>query len=138
MANLDINLIAVLAAAVVTFALGALWYSPLLFAKQWAAAHGFTPEKVEAMRKRAGPAYGVTFVCWLAMAAALAVLTRRIGVDSVLGGLKLGSLCWAGFAVTLGLSGHMFSERRLPAYLIDSGYQLVSLLGMGVILAIWQ
>jgi len=138
MANLGINLIAVLAAAVVTFALGALWYSPLLFARQWVAAHGFTPEKVEAMQKRAGSAYGVTFVCWLAMAAALAVLTRRIGVDSALGGLKLGALCWAGFAATVGLSGHMFSERRLPAYLIDASYQLVSLLGMGVILAIWQ
>ncbi len=138
MAYLDINFIAVLAAAVGTFALGALWYSPLLFAKAWVAAHGFSPEQVEAMRKNTGPAYGVTFVCWLAMAAALAVLTRRIGVDSVLGGLKLGALCWAGFAATVGLSGHMFSERRLPAYLLDTGYQLVSLLGMGIILAIWQ
>lgn len=137
MANLDINFLAVLVAAGATFALGALWYSPLLFARQWVAAHGLTPEQVEAMRKSTGPAYGVTFVCWLAMAAALAVLTQRIGVDTALGGLKLGVLCWAGFAATVGLSGHMFSERRLSGYLIDTGYQLVSLLGMGVILAIW-
>ena len=136
MAYLDINFLAVPVAAVVTFALGALWYSPLLFARQWVAAHGYSPEQVEAMRKHTGPAYGVTFVCWLAMAAALAVLTQRIGVDTVLGGLKLGALCWAGFAATVGLSGLMFSEKRLPAYLIDAGYQLVSLLGMGVILAI--
>ncbi len=137
MANLDINFLAVLVAAVVTFALGALWYSPLLFAKQWVAAHGFSPEQVEAMQKNTGPAYGVTFVCWLVMSAALAILSHRIGVDTALGGLKLGALCWAGFAATVGLSGLMFSDKRLPAYLIDAGYQLVSLLGMGVILAIW-
>jgi hypothetical protein len=135
--GLDINILAVLASAVATFALGALWYSPLLFAKQWVAAHGFTPEKLEAMRKGSGPAYGVTFLCWLLMSAALAVLTHRMGIRSVLGGLKLGALCWAGFAATVGLSGQMFSGRRLAVFLIDAGYQLASLLGMGVILAIW-
>ena len=138
MAALGINLLAVLVAAVVTFALGALWYSPLLFAKAWVAANGFTPEKVEAMRKGAGKAYSVTFLCWLVMAAALAVLIHRLGVNTAIGGVKVGGLCWAGFAATVGLSGLVFSERRPAAFLIDTGYQLVSLVGMGVILSLWQ
>src|SRR5690242_19710402 len=33
-----------LVAAVVAFLIGGLWYSPVLFAKQWIAAHGFGPE----------------------------------------------------------------------------------------------
>jgi Protein of unknown function (DUF1761) len=133
-----INILAVVAAAMATFALGAVWYSPLLFAKQWVAAHGYTPEKLAAMRKGAGPAYAVTFACWVVMAAALALLAHRLGVQSALGGLKLGALCWAGFAATVGLSGHVFSERRLAVFLIDAGYQLVSLLAMGVIVALWR
>lgn len=137
MAGLGVNVLAILVAAVATFALGALWYSPLLFAKQWVAAHGFTPEKLEAMKKGAGPAYGVTFLCWLVMAAALGVLTHRIGIHSALGGFKLGVLCWAGFAATVGLSAHVFSERKLAVFVIDAGYQLVSLLAMGIILALW-
>ena len=137
MAGLDINILAVLVAAVATFALGALWYSPLGFAKQWVAAHGYTPEQLAAMQKGAGRAYGVTFVCWLVMALALGILTHRIGVHSVPGGLKLGVLCWAGFSASVGLSAHVFSGRRPAAFVIDAGYQLVSLLVMGVILALW-
>src|SRR5207253_9570578 len=41
------NVLAVLVAAVLTMVLGAVWYSPVLFAKQWMHAHGYTPEKLE-------------------------------------------------------------------------------------------
>lgn len=34
--------------AVAAFAVGAVWYSPLLFAKQWMQVHGHTPEKLAA------------------------------------------------------------------------------------------
>ena len=36
-----VNVLAVLTAAALTFGLGALWYSPLLFARRWMAAHGY-------------------------------------------------------------------------------------------------
>ena len=35
MAHADINWVAVMVAAFVAYVLGALWYSPALFAKQW-------------------------------------------------------------------------------------------------------
>ncbi len=138
MAGLGINLLAVLVAAVATFALGALWYSPLLFAKAWMTAHGFTAEQLQAMQKDAPRAYTVTFLCWLVMAAAVAILAHRIGIQTALGGLKLGALCWVGFAATVGLSGHVFSDRRIGVFIIDTGYQFVSLLAMGVIIAVWR
>lgn len=40
----EMNLIAVLVATVVSFAFGALWYSPLLFIKPWARAAGVDPD----------------------------------------------------------------------------------------------
>ena len=138
MTAFDINILAVLVAALVTFALGALWYSPALLGKQWATAHGYTPEKIQAMRKAAGRTYGVSFICYVVMAAVLAIILHRIGVQTVLGGVKMGALCWLGFAATIGLTAHVFSERKLAVYLIDAGYQLVSLLGMGIILAVWR
>src|SRR4026209_195631 len=36
-------------AALIAFLIGALWYSPVLFAKAWVRANGFTPEKLAAM-----------------------------------------------------------------------------------------
>lgn len=135
---LEINFLAVLVSAIATFALGAAWYAPALFGKQWVAAHGFTPERVEAMRKGAAKAYGTTFVCWVVMAAALAVLMHRIGVDTLAGGVKVAALCWVGFSGTVGLSAHVFSDRKPAAFLIDGLYQLVSMLVMGIILALWH
>ena len=35
-----INFLAVIVAALAAFGLGAVWYSPLLFAKQWVAFNG--------------------------------------------------------------------------------------------------
>jgi hypothetical protein len=51
MEEFQLNFLAILVAAVAAFVLGALWYSPVLFAKQWMKAHGYTPDKLEAMKK---------------------------------------------------------------------------------------
>jgi hypothetical protein len=138
MAELGINYLAVLVAAVATYALGMLWYSPALFGKAWQTAMGLTPEQTAAMQRGAGRAYVVTFVCWLVMALAVAILVRRTGLHVLLGGVKIGVVCWGGFALPIGLSGLMFSGKRPAGFLIETGYQLVSLLGMGIILALWQ
>src|SRR2546428_12300407 len=52
MPTANVNVLAVIVAAVATFILGAVWYSPVLFAKQWMQAHGYTPEKLEEMKRR--------------------------------------------------------------------------------------
>lgn len=133
-----VNYLAVLVAAVAAFALGALWYSPLLFAKRWVAAHGYSPEKVAEMQKDAPRAYGVSFVCFLVLSFCLAILVGRIGVQTALGGVKLGGLCWLGFAATLGLTANVYSDKKIETFVIDAGYQLVYLLLMGVILSVWR
>ncbi len=138
MSHLYVNFLAVLVAALASFALGALWYSPALFAKQWMKAHGLTQAKVKAMQKDAAKAYGVTFACQLVLAYALAVLISMLHVVALLTGLKLGILCWVGFAATLGLMAHMYSGKALAAWLIDAGYQLIYILLMAAILTAWH
>lgn len=138
MGYLNINILAVIVAAVLAFGLGALWYSQFLFGKQWAAAHGHTPEKLEAMRKGMGKAYTVTFASQLLMAAAMAVLIRMTHIQSLVGGPKLGLLLWAGFVANVGLSSHMFSDKHIKAYLLDAGYQLAYLVIMGLVLTAWR
>lgn len=133
-----IHWLPVIGAAVAVFAIGALWYSPMLFGKAWAKAHGHTPEKIEAMRASMGRAYGVSFLCYVVMAAAMAILIKRMDVIYVRGGVKLGALIGFGFAATIGLTANMFSEKRLAAWLIDAGYQIVYLMVMGAILVAWR
>ena len=134
----SIPVLPVVVSAVVVFLLGALWYSPILFAKPWMRAHGHTEEKLREMQTRAGRAYALSFVCYLVMAVAMSILLHRVGVVSVLTGVKLGALLGFGFAATISLTANLFSDKPLSAYLIDAGYQVVYLVVMGAILAAWR
>lgn len=138
MGNLQINFFAVVVAAIAAFALGALWYSPVLFAKVWMEAHGYSEATLEQMKKTASRAYAISFVCYLVMATVMAVLIDMIGIQRVVGGVKLGVLCWVGFAATIGMTANAYSDKRFSVYLIDAGYQLVYLALMGGILAFWR
>jgi Protein of unknown function (DUF1761) len=138
MPQVHINYIAVVVAAAIAFAIGGLWYSPLLFAKQWMKAHGYTEEHVTEMQKSAGKAYAISILCHLLIALAIAVLVGYLRLALCVQGLKLGLLIWGGFAFPLGLMANVFSDKRITAFAIDGGYQLVYLLIMGSILTVWQ
>lgn len=131
-----LNYLAIFVTAVVIFVIGALWYT-VLFGKQWLAAHAYTPEQLEGMKKEAGKAYGLSFVCYLVLAAVMELLVGRMGVHTAMGGVKLGLTCWLGFVATIGLTANLYSNKRFATYLIDAGYQLVFMVVAGVILAIW-
>lgn len=132
----ELNYLAILVTAVVIFAIGALWYT-VLFGKQWLAAHGYTPEQVEAMKTRMGMTYGLSFVAYLVLAAVMDLLIVRLGITEAIGGVKLGVICWLGFLATIGLTANLYSNKSLVTYLIDAAYQLVFMVAAGVILAVW-
>ena len=133
----EVNFLAVVVAAFAAMALGAVWYGPLL-GKAWMSAHGYTPERLEEMKKGMGKAYGLSFVCYLVMAAVLAYLLAWIGAVNVWTGAWIAFVCWLGFAATIGLTAHLFSDRRPATYFIDVAYQLVYMLAMGAILGAWR
>ncbi|HYU91183.1 MAG TPA: DUF1761 domain-containing protein [Gemmatimonadales bacterium] len=139
MPTANINILAVLVAAVLTFVLGAVWYSPVLFAKQWMAAQGYTSEKVEEMkRKGVSRAYAVSVLCYLVTAYVMALLASYTNSTTLAQGLWLGFLTWLGFAATVGLTANMFSEKPIAAWVLDAGYQLSYLVLMGVLLSLWR
>jgi hypothetical protein len=129
--------LSVLLAAVVAFLLGALWYSPLLFAKAWVRAQGHTPEKVAAMQAKAARTYASSFVAFLVIAAVLRVFLAHLGVDSVHEGAGWGFHAWLGFAAPISFTAHLYSDKPAAAFLIDTGYQLVYLTLMGAVLGMW-
>src|SRR5262245_36635893 len=103
MPQVHINYLAVLVSALLAFAIGGLWYSPFLFAKQWVNAHGFTEQQVNEMQKGASTAYGISLVCLVLIALAMAVIAGYLHLEWFIQGLKLGLLGWGGFAFPLGL-----------------------------------
>ncbi len=132
----DVNFLAVGLATVLAFVFGALWYSPLLFAKPWMAAHGYTAEQVKEMQSGMGPTYAISFICWAIMATVLAMIAPHFG-EGVGAIFHIGVMLWFGFSATIGLTNNRFSGKPLNLWLIDAGYQLGSVAIMAVVLGLW-
>ena len=127
----------ILAAAVVAWLLGAVWYSPLLFAKAWVRANGYSPEKVAAMRANAARTYAGSFVAFVLIAYILHLFLSRLDATTLGAGAGWGFHAWVGFALPIGFTANLYSDKPLAAFLIDAGYQLLYLTAMGAILGKW-
>lgn len=136
---MGINLLGVLAAAVACMVIGFLWYSPFMFAKPWMALMGIDPNdkaKLDAMKKSAGPMYGVAFVCSLLSAALLAKIFALLGITTIMIALKYGLVVWAGFVMTVQLTGALFGGKPIKLFAIDTSYQLVCYLVTAIIVVL--
>lgn len=138
MPDMDVNWIAIIVAAVAAFGLGALWYSPVLFGRQWMAAHGHTPEKMQAMQADMPKTYGFSFITYVIMAMVLALLMGLAGAATMIQGIVLAVLAWLGFGFTIGLNTNLYSDKPASAFMIDAGYQFVHVIVMGAILGAWR
>ena len=132
----SVNYLAIVAAVVLNMALGALWYSPLLFARPWMAANGFTEEQIRA--EGAGIGYGVSVVVSVVLAFAVALLAEAVGADMAVEGLLLGLLVGVGFVATTAGVNYVFESRPRNLYLINAGYPVVSLALIGLLIGAWQ
>lgn len=130
----QINYLAVVAAAVSTFLIGGLWYSPLLFEKPWRKANGFGENDVKGGE---GKIFGLAFLFSLVMAANLAAFLA--GPDTTVSwGATAGLLAGFGW-VALGIAIVALFERRPWSYiLVNGGYFVVAFTVMGAILGAWR
>lgn len=131
-----INLLAVLIAAIINMVLGMLWYSTFMFGKLWIASLGKTDEEFK--NNSPGPLYMINTIGSLVIAYVLAHFVIYTQAANVVQGAQLGFWIWIGFIVTTLLPVYLFEMRPKRLYFIYIGYQLVSFVIMGIILAIWK
>jgi hypothetical protein len=135
-----VNWLAILACAVACMVVGFLWYSPVLFAKPWMREMGYDlndKEKMDAMRKSAGPAYGASFIASILTAFILQMFFHWLGVGGAVAGMLVAFHVWLGFVATVQLTGVLFMKQSMKLYAINTGFQLVCYLAMGAILGMW-
>jgi len=138
---MGVNLWAVLVSALATMVIGFVWYSPLLFATPWMTLMGYDPNdkaKIAELQKSAGPSYGLALIASVLSAAVLGKLISVTHITSALYGVKMSLAVWLGFVTTVQLTNSLFARQRARLYLINTGYQLVCYVVMGVILATWR
>jgi hypothetical protein len=131
----QINWLAVTAATLSTFALGAIWYSPALFGKAWMRANRLTEADLKG--RNMGMVLGLSFVFSFLMAANLAAFLGAPTIDARMAGVY-GFLTGFGW-VALGLAIiALFEARPWPYVLINGGYMSVAFTLMGIILGAWR
>ena len=132
---LPINWLAVLVAAIIRMAVGFAWYSPPLLLKPWQAVTGVTPES---MRAGLGKAMVVDVIASLIMSFALANIIVGAGITDWLNGALAGFWVWLGFMATLMVSLWGYENRSLKLIAINLGNNLIALVLMGALLAVWR
>ncbi|HSX02407.1 MAG TPA: DUF1761 domain-containing protein [Candidatus Saccharimonadia bacterium] len=111
---------------------GALWYSPLLFAKQWLQALG---KKRSDMPGNDPALYLTPLFSTLVLVVVLASLVSSLGAVGWTAGALLGFKLWLGFVATTALINRVFQGGSMRLYIIDMGYHLVGFAVAGAILA---
>ncbi len=143
----DVNLLAVLVAAIVPMIVGFLWYGPL-FSKRWLALMETTEEEI---RKNFNPlkTHGASFVLALVTAFILAQLFAQMGgsesVSSMAGsagnamvGVHLALMALIAFVLPVSYQSWAYEGRKAGLFWLNLGYNGVSLIGQAVVIAVWS
>lgn len=125
----DINWLAVITVTVLSFVLGALWHSSLLFGKAW-------KEDIKSHPNMNFPiVFGVSvignFITLLALTAFIG--TNATLTEGIIKGLIV-SIFWISSAIGV---TYLFAGRSFRLFLIDAGYYVVLFAIAGLILAAW-
>ncbi len=135
-----VNYLAVLVAAVASYTLGALWYSPFLFGKLWMSLSGFSEDKLNQMKEKTNlkQSYALGFISTLLSAMVLAYFMDLTGLFGLGSGILLGVLAWLGFTATTEVGGVLWEQKSWKWFLLQTGHSLAGLVVMGLVLGAWK
>lgn len=138
--NANVNIWAVLVAALATFLLGGFWYSPALFGKLWAREAGVDPAAVEKKAEKKGQKHPamVFFLAYVFSVIAAYALAVLLGPNpETVPAVKLGLMVGACFVATSFGINYQFAGKSFLLLLIDGGYHIVQFVLFGLILGVW-
>lgn len=134
METMDLNYWAILVAALSTFLIGGLWYSPAVFGKAWMKENGLTEDELK--KGNMAKIFGLAFLLGLIAAINLAMF---MGPESnPMMGALWGFLAGFGWVATFVGMHYLFEHKSFKLFLINAGYSIVALTVMGLILAAWK
>ena len=132
----EVNYLAVFVAALASFAVGGLWYSPLLFVNPWMAEIRMPADHAKTSPPPMARLYATAFATALVASLAMAVLLIPTHHHSLAIGLRrgfAGGLCWVAMAFA---SSYAFEGKSLRHWAINAGFFVVQFTVMGAILGL--
>ena len=132
----SLNHLAILVSAIILWILGAIWYSPALFAKPWMQILGLKKEE----NKKSFLYLGMiaSFVGDVLLSFVLAHIIVWSHATGFWWGALVGILVWFGFFASPSLPQSLYEGRPFKLFAINSGYWLLGLFIVGGLLASWR
>jgi hypothetical protein len=132
----NLNHWSILVSALILWFLGAIWYSPVLFAKPWMAmVHVPTGE---GKKKSMMAGMIASFLCDLVLSYILWHAVNWAHADTWMMGALVGLLLWIGFIAAPSLPQGIYEGRPFKLFAINAGYWLVGLVICGGLVAVWR
>ena len=148
MENIHVNITAIIVAVIANFVLGFIWYTPL-FGKRWAKEHGFDmtqkPPSSALIKGMAFMIIGSFLTAWVFahnMAAwnIVQLTPAPEGVEHMPPMTPMGNVMssaiftWLGFFLPVDLGRVAWERKSWTLFFIDTGYHLVSMFVMAIVL----
>jgi hypothetical protein len=128
----ELNIVAILVAAILNMLIGAVWYSRPLFGKQWMAYLGFRDDE-----PGVSPwTYVIVFVLGLIIAVFMAMFLQ--GSAGAMEGLLYGAVIGFGIVIPTILTHYLMEHRKAGFMLIIAGHELLLFLVYGALLGGWH
>ena len=121
----QLSILAIILAVIANMIIGALWYSPVLFAKIWMKSLGKSMEELQTSNANIG--YGLTTLAGIISAIVLSLFISMLDSVTIGGGALIGFLAGVGIASARELSPTFFEGRKYTLFFISAGYHTVSL-----------
>jgi hypothetical protein len=129
---MELNWLAVIAAALSSFPLGFLWYGPL-FGKLWQREIGKSAEQLKSGNM--GVIFGGAFVLALIQSATFAAFLGAEPLPNAAFYGLIAGLCWVGAAFGV---QDLFERRSWKLSAINAGYNAVAFTLIGAIIGAWH
>ena len=140
MFEFEVNYWAVLVAALAQFVLGALWYSPALFGKQWMKMIGLTEamvKKAKAKNKGMAGQMITGFLAAIVTAFVFAMLLPMLGATDWVTTLQAVFWLWLGFVGATSVDVVLWENRPASLWFLNNAYRFIAFYVMALVLVYW-
>lgn len=126
----------ILATVLTNMLTGALWYSPVLFGKQWMVLINKSPEEIS--KEDGNKAMMLGLIPAIFTSVFLYLLLSICNATTLWDGLAIGMIASVGFASMTLLNHVIFEGRPFKLFLINAGYAIASMNIAAIIITLWQ
>lgn len=134
-----VNIWSIIVAAVVAYVIGALWYSPVLFGKEWMRLKGISEKDITAESKRGiWKLYIIQLITTVVLFCVLGFIVTATGSIIAGDGIFLAFLAWLGFSLMPAIGDMLWNKTPFKLMLITQVCALVSWLLGGAIIGGWN